>query len=453
MPIVVTLCALGWITLEYRSPSVTPALDHLLLVSIDTLRADHLGAYGAAPDLTPTLDALAAEGVVVEHAMATAPTTLASHASLLTGLWPHTHGVPRNGFVLDAEVPTLADHLATHGFHTAGFVGATPLSASTALDRGFAVYDDVRASGHAERTAAEVNRAVFEHLDSAPDGRTFLFVHYYDVHTPYGSPDGHVDDPSAVQAARATATSPVGGFGHVRAVRTMLEQDTPEASVHSQALASLYRSGVRYADARLGELIRGLRRRGLLERTLVLVTADHGEAMNHPEEIWDHGYSVIEDTIHVPLILRFPGRAHAGRRLDDLVSLVDVVPTVCEALGVPALETDGRSVMPALDGRGLAPRSPAFAEATKPWRSDGTTGWANALLPKAARRGSRKVIWEPATDRVRGIELPSGAESAPAPGLVRALHTWSDGAEPPPAVEVGDDVERAQLEALGYTGD
>jgi choline-sulfatase len=453
LAIALAVLALAWVALEYVPVRRAPGLDHLVLISIDTLRADHLGAYGGPPGLTPSLDAVAEAGVVVESAVATAPTTLASHTSLLTGRWPHTHGVPRNGFVVDPANLTLAEHLSAHGFHTAAFVGATPLSASTGLDQGFDVYDAMDDPDHAERSGGEVTDAVLEHLDAAPLGPTFLFVHYYDVHAPYGAPDGRVDDPEAVAEAAADTRRRTGSFAHIREVRARLEDGDPGAQVQSRALATLYRAGVRYADAQVGRLLDGLHHRGLLERSLVVLTSDHGETMDDPQEWWDHGYSVAEATVHVPLLLRFPGRAHAGYRLDRVVSHVDLVPTLCGLLGLPAPPTDGVSFMPALLGEAQPERGPVFAEATKPWRAVGEGEWANASRLKAARAGERKVVWDPREQTVGATVLPSGAAAEAWPELERALREWSAGADPLPSVEVDDAGERAQLEALGYTGD
>src|SRR5688572_20712340 len=162
----------------------------VVLISLDTVRADHLGIYGATDDVTPHLDALAADAVVFDRAIAPAPTTLASHTSLMTGTWPHTHGVPRNGFVVHADNVTLAERLAAAGWETVGVVGSVPLAAETGFDQGFGHYDDEMAVTSAgvryyERHGEIVVNRALRRLDRRdPTRPLFLFVHLYDAHAP-----------------------------------------------------------------------------------------------------------------------------------------------------------------------------------------------------------------------------------------------------------------------------
>ena len=169
-----------------------PQLRSLVLISIDTLRADRLGCYGYERDTSPHIDGLAAEGVRFTNAASAASTTLTSHTSLMTGTWPHTHGVARNGCEVPDENVMLAEVLRGHGFRTAAFVGAAPLDAVVRFDQGFEIYDSrysVEASIEPERRAEEVTDAVLGWLDrERPKKRLFLFAHYYDCHAPYAPP-------------------------------------------------------------------------------------------------------------------------------------------------------------------------------------------------------------------------------------------------------------------------
>jgi arylsulfatase A-like enzyme len=284
----------------------------VLLVTLDTTRADALSCYGAAAGSTPELDLLAREGVLFEHAFTTAPITLSAHASILTGLTPLRHGLRDNGIAaLDPAAHTLAEAAHAAGFQTAAFVGAVVLDRALGLDQGFDVYDgpEVRrsTSGHpSERPAPAVIDAALAWLGTRDEARPFFaWVHLYDAHYPY-------------------------------APRRAL----PETSTERER----YLAEVGEVDAELARLFGALRERGLLARTVVCVTADHGEAFGEHQEL-THGVFCWNTTLHVPLLLRFPDGWRAGERADELVSVVDVAPTLAEAMGVALADVDGASLL------------------------------------------------------------------------------------------------------------
>lgn len=265
---------------------------NVVLVTIDTLRADHVGAYGASPGSTPTLDALSSEGLRFESAISPVPLTRPAHASLLTGLYPPEHGIRDNlPARLDSSIPTLATRLKAAGYHTAAFVGSFLLGRGSGFEAGFDVFGDGSVGGagdrigsNAERRAEEVAAEALEYLSTAR-APFFLWVHFYDPHAPY-------DPPGAFS-----------GKG--------------------------YAGEIAYTDSQVGRLVGALRTRGLLDSTLVVVTADHGEGLgDHGED--EHGVLVYEETLLVPLIVRGPGIA-AGRVEREPVSLVDVAPFLLEA--------------------------------------------------------------------------------------------------------------------------
>ena len=297
-----------------RAPEGPPSV---LLVSIDTLRADRVGAYGDAAARTPHMDAVAREGLLFEAAVSPVPLTLPAHATMLTGLLPPRHGVRGNGsFVLGPEPRTLAEALKKRGLATAAFVGAFPVARRFGLDRGFDVYDDAfeRAPGlhfeFAERRADRVVDAAIAWL-AGVGGPVFVWVHLYDPHAPYDPPEG---------------------FRGVDA----------------------YRGEVAYADAMLGRLFRAWDARP--GPSIVALTSDHGEAFGeHGEE--SHGLFVYDTTLHVPFVFVGPRECTPGTRVPTAVSLVDLTPTVLDMLGLPALKTtSGRSLLPALQGQALEAR-------------------------------------------------------------------------------------------------
>ncbi len=284
----------------------------LLLVTVDTLWADHVGAYGARPSPTPTLDRLAREGVRFATAIAPTPLTLPSHATLLTGLEPPRHGVRHNGlYRLDEEVVTLAERLRESGRATAAFVSSFALARPHRLDQGFDRYDDTMTAREGrfdyERRAGAVTDAALAWLAERREP-FFLWIHYYDPHAPYRPPSPF---------AEAFPGAPYAGE-------------------------------IAYADAEIGRLLAALQESGRLDRTLVAVTADHGESLGEHLEA-DHSYTVYGAATRVPLILRGPG-VPAGRVVDGVVGSADVAPTLLGRLGLPPLSTADGDV----DGRDLA---------------------------------------------------------------------------------------------------
>jgi arylsulfatase A-like enzyme/Flp pilus assembly protein TadD len=326
-----------------RAPSA-PSRPNLLLITLDTTRADHLGCYGSKTAETPRLDRLAKEGLLVEHAIGVAPVTLPSHASILTGLYPPRHGVRDNAdFRLPDSETTLAEHLRAHGYATEAVVGSIVLSGALGVQQGFEGYDEPRASAMGtggaaapvtrivERSAAGVTDAAIGALDRVGTRPFFLWAHYYDPHQAYAPPE-------------------------------------PYAQRFS---GRLYDGEIAYMDAQIGRLLDDLERRDLLDRTLVVVTADHGESLgDHGEET--HGIFVYDAAIRVPLLLRLPGAILEGRKATRLVSGVDLVPTALDLLGLPPLAgVHGTSFAAAARGGAETPREPAYAEAIYPERMYG----------------------------------------------------------------------------------
>jgi arylsulfatase A-like enzyme len=384
----------------------------VLLVTVDTLRADRLGCYGDARARTPVIDGLAAQGVVFERAYTPVPITLPAHASLFTGLLPPAHGVRGNGAsALPAGIPTVAEGLRAHGLATAAFVGAFPLARRFGLDRGFDHYDDAmgKAPGvgydFSERPGTAVVAAALDWLRARP-GPVFLWVHLFDPHAPYQPPSPFAD-------------------------------------------ADPYRGEVAAADAALRPLIDAWNARG---SGYVVLVSDHGEAFGeHGEE--SHSLFVYDTTLHVPLVLRGPG-IPAGRRVADRVGITRLAATLLEAAGAPS-RLPGNSLLPLARGAAAAPE-PLYAETLAPrldfgwsplfsWR-DGRYKYVRAPRPELydleADPGETRDLARDQRERVAALEKALGGALAAAESA-RPTAPGERGGPP--------DAESAErLRALGY---
>lgn len=473
-----------------------PPYRHVLLISLDTTRADHLGCYGGRV-ATPVLDQLAAEGVQFGNANTAATTTLAAHASLMTGTWPHTHGVIRNGFVVDEANVMMAEVLRDAGFHTAAAIGSFVIAERFAIGQGFAHFDEQFVDPKAptvyrdQRSAEEVTAALLAHLDDVEGDaeRLFLFAHYFDPHSPYAPPapfdsaysaDGApvTSDNDDLEAAAGAHQHAVTGqaFGHAPLIAfgfsgpaQALVGSVGEPSELDRRMADAYAGEVAYMDAAIGTLLDGLRERGLYDETLIVVVADHGETFWEHHDFWNHGLWVYETTVHVPLLVHFPDGRYAGVKVDEPVSSIDVLPTLCELLSVPVPQRcEGVSLVPAMDGLEFE-RGPIFVSATQPFRAEREDGWTNREKPVAVRDGPWKYVRsrynkveqlfnlarDPSeqNDLMRRELKPRATKRLAA--LRVALDRWEASAAPLP---MQFDVEHAEetmrrLKGLGYSGE
>lgn len=319
-----------------RDPSVTPKPTlNVLLVTIDTLRADHVGCYGYAAASTPAIDGLAKRGVRFETAIVHAPLTGPSHASILTGYTPLGHGFRNNsGYVLTPKVRTAAEDFRAAGYRTAAFVSAFPVDRRFGFDRGFETYDDRMPRGNDRRRTPYVERFADATTDAvlrwlAEAGRVanarasqpwFLWVHYYDPHAPY----------------------------------------EPPADLAERFRQKPYDGEVAFVDRELARLLKAIDDASIAERTLILVTADHGESLGEHGE-GTHGIFVYDATLKVPWVMAGPD-IPSGRTSRTVARSVDVLPTLLDYAGLPARsELDGRSLRRAAEGQDMG-EAPAYAE-------------------------------------------------------------------------------------------
>jgi arylsulfatase A-like enzyme len=382
---------------------------HVVIVSLDTTRTDHIGAYGSQVR-TPRIDELAAEGIVFENADSACTATLPSHTSLFTGTWPAKHGVARNGYRVHPDNLMLPEILKDAGFRTIGVSSAVALSALLGFAQGFDVWDQDPEGfeGHVianeeSRRAAEITDAAIAEIDRVAFERMFLFVHYVDPHRPYDPPEpwrsqnGPVPDGlrgswEVVKEARLRHRGP-----GVPLTAADIRNGRREPRDDDVYLARLYAGEVGYLDHQVGRLFDALRERGLYDDSVIVVTADHGETFWEHADAWSHGIAAYQTTVSIPLILRLPGARLAGTRIGALVSNIDVAPTLLALLGLPpAAFAQGRSLLPLLEGAEQPPR-PVFSQGPLPAGplEVGVQRWLNERKTQSVRLGRWKYVRTP----------------------------------------------------------
>lgn len=420
-----------------RPPSV-------LLIVVDTLRADHLGAYGYARPTSPNIDALARSGAVFERAHATSAWTLPSMASLLTGLTPSRHGcgverdadgkaLRRKFLGLAPGARTLAEALAARGHATAAVVTNNFLKPAFGLQRGFEHYS-VRHSADARQAVDEL-LAWFE---TRPEAPFFVLAHFFDPHMPYDAGTGARG--AFTQGLTSRMALPVDALRELRRTGATLPAE-------DQAfVTAAYDEEIAFVDAELGRLLASLRAAGALDDTYVILTSDHGEEL-FEHQGFEHGHSLHQEVLHVPLIVSGPGIE--PRRIATPVSLLDVPATICALTGAKPGGIEGTPLVRALRGEGEAPRN-LLAEGTLYGEHQ------SALLA-----WPRKLIVRPSGSLAFDLERDPGERARkPIEGEFAGLRTelqqrqQADRSRATPAFQVELDPEvESQLEDLGYVGD
>jgi len=398
---------------------------NLLLVTLDTTRADRIHAYGFDGVETPSVDRLAREGVLFEQAVSPAPLTLPAHSSMFTGKFPPAHGVRDNGgFFLDERETTLAERLQASGFTTGGFVGDYVLDHKWGIAQGFQTYfDDFDLSkyqslslGSVDRPGNEVADKALAWLDRVGSKRFFGWVHFYDAHSPY-------DPPEPFKSRYA---------GHP------------------------YVGEIAFVDSQVGRLLDYLDAHHLANHTIVVVMGDHGESLGEHGEA-THGFFVYQATMHVPLVMRAPFETMTGRRVADTVRSVDLLPTLLDLLGVSTRERfEGTSLVPLMTGTKKELGLAAYSEAIYPRFH---FGWSDL---RALTSGRYTFVAAPRPE-LYDLQQDPGEQHNVYPErqalgdrmnqeLVALEQRMSaSAAAPKAAVEVDPDA-RARLAALGYVG-
>jgi arylsulfatase A-like enzyme len=332
-----------------------------LLLSIDTLRADHLGVYGYSRDTSPFLDRLAERGTVFEHAFVQLPGTLPSHMSIFTGLYPAEHGVYPPSAVLSEDIETLPEAFRRSGFRTAGFTEGGYVSGRYGFSRGFESFDD-DVEGRNTDVEITLDRGLEFLRSLGPEERFFLFLHTYVVHDPY-------KPPAAYASLFHDGPPPPGAFEPTGPALTEVNRGTRTVTPEVvRWLAALYDAEIRYLDDVLEGFFADLDALGLTDETTVIITSDHGE------EFFDHGKLVHEqiypENLHVPLMILHPARPGPAR-VRSVTQSIDLAPTLLELAGIePAGRISGHSLAPYLENPALELGNQAYAEAFgKPHRT------------------------------------------------------------------------------------
>lgn len=418
----------------------------VIVYLVDTLRADHLGCYGYSRETSPRIDAFAAESVLFEKAVAQSAWTRPAVTSLLTGLDPHSHGVQERLDALPKSLDTLPEILRRQGYQTTAFVSSAVITAKFGFDQGFDIFRQrAKETLEPERTTSEwVNAETLRWLERRdPDRPFFLFLHTLDPHMPYRPPE-------PFRRRLAPHADPrAGSLEQVVALRDGLR---PASARDREEISALYDAEIAANDAAFGRLVTELQARGLYDPLLLVFVSDHGEELlDHGG--WEHGATLYQELVHVPLLLKLPGGFGSGRRIGEMVRQVDILPTILEVLGgeIPH-GIQGRSLLPLLQAPTRRPPA-AFSSLDLDGRRI-----ESAILE------DRKLIHTLAHDRrPLGLELYDlGADpgerrnlAAADPAAVRGL-SWllaqrKRPGEPPKAPPVALDPElEAELRALGY---
>ena len=428
----------------------------VLLITIDTARADHFSSYGYGRPTTPFIDGLAREGVLFEAAYTPTPTTAPSHASLFTASYPNEHGVLKNGHTLAADRPLLAETLQRAGYRTGAVVSSYVLAKHFGLGRGFTDYDDDfshsrssvvvdewegrRKVGHFDRRADEATERAIAWLRAHAGARPFfLWVHYFDPHQPY-------DPPSDLRRLMHDAATPAPAAA------------TPGASEDGARERTLaYDAEIRFVDEQVARLVGYLDGALGPEHTLVVVATDHGEGLM--QRGWmAHGVHLHDELVRAALIMRWPPHLPPGRRINAPVGLVDVAPTVLALLGLepPPVADGARSQTLRLDGD-VPPDRPVFFQ-RRPYAAPEYRGWSVGDPMFGVRRGRWKYIETPSGGELFDLSADPGEtrnvreeQRATADALAAELRAWRERTESHPRAQQQISPEdKERLRALGY---
>ena len=419
-----------------ESPNIIPP--NIILITVDTVRADRMGFLGSKLGLTPNLDTLARESVVFTHAYSQVPLTAPSHATILSGTYPQFHQVNDFQVALAQDLPYAPAILREHGYHTSAFIGAMVLDPhagfARGFDRGFDTYDAGFHQAHpgedryhsTERRGGEVVAHALAWLNQHPPGPFFMWLHLYDAHDPYDSPEPY----------------------------------------KSKYVAAPYDGEIAYVDSAVGTFLSDLRTRGLYDGALIAVMADHGEALGeHGEDT--HGFFLYDETIHVPLVIKLPGAASAGKdsagkKIDNRVGLVDVLPTILQAVKIPVpQEVQGESLLgmpvPAESaGTSATPDAShdraTYAETDYP---QNTYGWSPLRALRTGKylyiKAPRQELYDESADPKAEHDLSSASTvvTSTLAGQLDAFRQKTSSSREAPKSTV-DPEAQAKLAALGY---
>ncbi len=408
-------------------------LPNIVLITLDTTRADRMGFLGSTRGLTPNLDALAKQSAVFTHAYAQAPLTPASHATILTGTYPQFHQVLDFSLPLSDDLPYAPDILRVHGYRTGAFIGSLaldPAIMTPGFDRGFDTYDaHFNPSGFSEKTryqtverrGGEVEEHAVAWLNKQPKGPFFLWVHLYDPHDPYDPPEPY----------------------------------------KSRYLSEPYDGEIAYVDSVVGKLMTELKTRKLYDNSVIAVMADHGESLGaHGEDT--HGIFLYDETIRVPLVIKLPGASQTGKKIEDRVELVDVLPTLLQTAGIKVPgAVQGKSMLGIMTTEAQGSGEDAGAWHNRPAYAQGdysnlSYGWSAIQSLRTGKylyiQAPRPELYDQAADpdANRDLSLTSKAVTSTLGVQLNDFREKTSSKREAPKTVVADPAEQAKLAALGY---
>lgn len=455
----------------------------LILVSIDTLRADRLGAYGNKDGLTPNLDAFAGEATLFEHAYSQATQTAPSHGSMFTSRYPAEQTSTGRQTSFGPDNPLLAQVLGVYGYQTGGFVGGADLAPEMGMSAGFDVYTSAHNFGSLYHTAPYA----LQWIDARDKARPFFaFIHGYDTHSrylkppPYGYAHADASQTGVGQDAVRTATEriidgrmysdfsalmssfesilrPRSPSGRKQMLVMALPSREPPPELNEADIAlvrGVYDGAVTYADTMFGLLMASLQERGLLDEVVIVVMSDHGEQLGE-EGLFGHCCGVADEEDHVPLMVRLPGGEGGGRRISGLVELIDVMPTLVQLAGArPPAGIQGASLVPALNGEPWPGRAAAFTESNETVRMVSARGPKGRLTYTglAATQALLPDVIEASRLEGPGFTATEGADPAASAELRDGLVGWLRALKPiaqAEAPELSPDLKQS-LREHGY---
>jgi len=325
---------------------------NVILISIDTLRADHLGCYGYKRDTSPAIDDLAEDSALFLNTYSSSPWTLPSHVSLLTSLHCMNHRVHYEDEKMDSSLVTLADLLRQKGFYCSAFTGGGFVNAAYGFSKGFDSYGQSSRGIHQIDGAEWICQSVLDWIDNHKDRDFFLFIHTYQPHNPFSCPPPFntmfLDD--AAEWREIDLLTYIGGKEGI--FKNLSERERENT-------ISLYDAEIRYTDEKLIEpLLKKLKDTGLYDQSMIILTSDHGEEF-YDHHGWEHGHTLYDELLKVPLIIKFPGSEFAREKIHTIVRLIDVMPTILDNLGLKrsGQNLDGKSLMPILKEKEIADRT------------------------------------------------------------------------------------------------
>lgn len=420
-----------WINpVVYRAASATR---RVILISIDTLRADHLGCYGYARETSPHIDALAADSAKFNNTYASSPWTLPSHVSLLTSL----HGIHHQVYYDDEKIPveliTLADQFREAGFFCSAITGGGFVSSVYGFSKGFDTYNEGEGGVFRQDSAERVFRAASIWIEQHEDRDFFLFIHTYQPHSPYACPNPY----NVMFLNEQSKVANIELIGHLGGKNSIFK---PLSEDKRRNIIDLYDGEIRYTDDKLiGPLISRLKERGLYEGAMIIFTSDHGEEF-FEHGGWGHGHSVYDESLKVPLLIKFPGSKFRGENWNNIVSLVDIMPTVLDEMEIDysGLELDGKSLFPVLQGKEHKDRA---------FLADVGGNLMNSHIPQriATNLGKEKLI---VSQRFTPEDLDFFAFPPPQPGPVELYDLLHDPTEKSNSVNERSEFVSRMVKAL-----